>query len=113
MKWKRSFDQSMLARALFVNFATVGVCVTLLTGLFLFVELRAIQTQMGLRANDLAGFVAAQSDFAMLVGDRAELERIAHNALSIEDVLFVELTERAGESIRVSRPGLAPEKIPA
>ena len=112
MKWKQRFDQSMLAHALFVNFATVGACVTLLTGLFLFVELRAIQTQMGLRAKDLGKFVAAQSDFAMLVGDRAELERIAHNALSIEDVLFVVLTERSGESIRASRPDIAPEKIP-
>jgi PAS domain S-box-containing protein len=41
------------------------------------------------------------------------LERIAHNALSIEDVLFVVLTESQGESIRVSRPGFALDKIPA
>ncbi len=81
--------------------------------MILFVELRAIRTQMNLRFRDLAGFVAAQSDFAMLVGDRAELERIAHNAFSVEDVLFVVLTESEGESIRVSRPGFALEKIPA
>jgi PAS domain S-box-containing protein len=113
MRWKRSFNQSLLARALFSNFVLVGVSVTLLTGLFLFVQLRAIQTQMDLRAKVLAGFVAAQSDFAMLVGDRADLERIARSALSIEDVLFVVLTYRGGESIRVSRPGFPPEKIPA
>ncbi len=113
MTRKRSVDHSILARALVANFTLVSVCVTLLTGLILFVELRAIRTQMNLRFRDLAGFVAAQSDFAMLVGDRAELERIAHNALSIEDVLFVVLTESQGESIRVSRPGFALERIPA
>jgi sensor histidine kinase regulating citrate/malate metabolism len=31
-------------------------------------------------------------------------ERIAHDALSVEDVLFVVLTDRAGEPIRISRP---------
>jgi PAS domain S-box-containing protein len=112
MRWKRSFNQSLLARALFSNFVLVGVSVTLLTGLFLLGQLRAIRTQMDLRAKALAGFVAAQSDFAMLVGDRADLERIARSALSIDDFLFVVLTYPGGESIRVNRPGFPPEKIP-
>ena len=112
MRWKRCFNQSLLARALFSNFVLVGVSVTLLTGLFLLVQLRAIQTQMDLRARALSGFVAAQSDFSMLVGDRADLERIARSALSIDDVLFVVLTYRGGESIRVSRPGFPLEQIP-
>ena len=112
MSLKRTFNQSLLARALVSNFALVGVSVTLLTGLFLFLQLRAIQIQLDLRAKVLAGFVATQSDFAMLVGDRFELERIAHNALSIEEVLFVVLTDRDGRSIRVGGPDFPPDKIP-
>jgi hypothetical protein len=66
MKLKRSFHESLLARALFSNFALVGVLVALLTGLFMFGQLQAIQTQMDLRAKVLAGFVATQSDFPSL-----------------------------------------------
>jgi HAMP domain-containing protein len=76
-------------------------------------QLQAIQTQMDLRAKVLAEFVATQSDFALLVGDRAELQRIADSALAIEDVLFVVVTDRGGESARAVRPGFPSEKIPA
>jgi len=113
MKLYGNFNQTLLARALFFNFALVGVSVTLLTGVFLFMQFRAIQSQIDLQAKVLAGFVATQSEFAMLVGDRAELERIARLALSNDDVLFVELNDRAGESIRVSKVDFPPEQIPA
>ena len=113
MRLKNGFNQSLLARALLSNFALVGVSVTVLTGVFLYGQLQAIQTQLDLRARVLAGFVATQSEYSMLVRDRPELERIAHNALSIEDVLFVALTDRAGQGTLVSRPDFPLEKIPA
>jgi signal transduction histidine kinase len=58
-----------------------------------------------LRAGSLAEFVASQSEFAMLVGDRTELETIARNALAGEDVLFVSLTDATGQRLAwSSRP---------
>src|SRR5450432_2077107 len=112
MSMKRTVNRSLLSRALLSNFALVGVLVTLLTGLFLLVQLRGFRIQMDLQAKVLARLVSTQSELAMLVGDRPALEIIAGNVLSIEDVLFVVLTDHSGESIRVSRPGFPIEKIP-
>jgi PAS domain S-box-containing protein len=97
-------NQSLLAQALFSNFVLVGASAALLTVLFVLAQLSAAGRQVGLRAEVLADFVATQSEFAMLVGDRTELERIAHNALNVEDVLFVVLAGKVGEPICVSQP---------
>jgi PAS domain S-box-containing protein len=104
-------NPSLLKQALFSNFLLVGASVVLLTVLFVLAQLSAAGRQMGLRAEVLADFVATQSEVAMLVGDRTELERIAHDALNVEDVLFVVMTGRAGDSICLSRPGFPVEKI--
>jgi PAS domain S-box-containing protein len=104
-------NPSLLKQALFSNFILGGASVVLLTALFVLAQLSAAGRQMGLRAEVLADFVATQSEFAMLVGDRTELERIAHNALNVEDVLFVVMTGTAGDSICLSQPGFPVEKI--
>jgi PAS domain S-box-containing protein len=98
-------NPSLLRRALFSNFILVGVSVVLLTVLFVLAQLSAAGRQMGLRAEVLADFVATQSEFAMLVGNRTELERIARNALNVEDAAFVVIADAAGDSIRIGRPG--------
>ncbi|MGA3239418.1 MAG: ATP-binding protein [Bryobacteraceae bacterium] len=108
-RWNK--DPSLLKQALFSNFILGGASVVLLTALFVLAQLSAAGRQMGLRAEVLADFVATQSEFAMLVGDRTELERIAHNALNVEDVLFVVMTGTAGDSICLSQPGFPVEKI--
>ena len=107
----RNGNPSLLKQALFSNFLLVGASVVVLTALFVFAQVSAAGRQMGLRAEVLADFVATQSEFSMLVGDRTELERIAHNALKAEDVLFVVMTGTAGDSIRLSQPGFPFEKI--
>jgi PAS domain S-box-containing protein len=112
MKWKQKIDRSLLAQALLSNFLLVGMGAMVLTGVFLIAQFRAMRGQMDLRAGALAGFVATQSEFAMLVGDQSELQRIARNTLSIEDVLFVVMTGRSGESVRMSHPGFPAERIP-
>jgi PAS domain S-box-containing protein len=108
----RNNRPSLLKQALFSNFLLVGASVVLLTVLFVLAQVSAAGRQMGLRAEVLADFVATQSEFAMLVGDQTELERIAHNALNVEDVLFVVMAGTAGESIRIGQPGFPVEKIP-
>ena len=91
--WPRR--ESLLARVTASSLALVGLSVTVLTVTFLLTQRAAFETQLHLRAESLADFVASQSQFAMLVGNRAELETIARNTLAAEDVLFVELKEAA------------------
>jgi PAS domain S-box-containing protein len=107
----RNNHPSLLKQALFSNFLLVGASVVLLTVLFVLAQVSTAGRQMGLRAETLADFVATQSEFAMLVGDRTELERIAHNALNVEDVLFVVMVGTAGDSIRLSQTGFPPGNI--
>ena len=65
--------QSLRIRALAANLTLAGISVIVLTVLFLLAERAALQKQLELRAHTLAQFVASQSEFAMLVGNRPEL----------------------------------------
>jgi signal transduction histidine kinase len=67
-----------------------------LSALFLWNYSRDLDRQIASRAEALAEFLAGQSQFAMLVGDRSELERIGRNAIATDQVLFVELTDALG-----------------
>src|ERR1039458_8055548 len=101
-----SVRHSLLARLLASNLALAAVTVLSLTSLFLWAYTRDLDRQVARRADSLAGFLAGESQFAMLVGDRGELERIARNAVSSDQVVFVELRD-ADETAPVfcRRPG--------
>jgi PAS domain S-box-containing protein len=103
-------QQSLRTRALAANLAVAATSVTVLTVLFLLAQRSALEKQLELRARTLAEFVASQSQFAMLVGNRAELETVAAAAVSSEDVLFVELTPGGRERIYARRPGPLPRR---
>ncbi len=75
-----------------------------LTVLFLLAQRSALEKQLELRARMLAEFVAGQSQFGMLVGNKAELETIAASAIASEDVVFVVLEPRGGEKIAARHP---------
>ena len=94
------FFRSLLARVLASSLTLATVMVFGLTLLFLWNYHRDLDRQVASRAEALAGFLAGQSQFAMLVGDRTDLERIARNAVSTDRVVFVELTD-AEESVPV------------
>jgi signal transduction histidine kinase len=95
---------SLLARALAATVA--GTALTgLLTGAIFFLSMRGVyRHELDLRAGSAAQFVASQAQFAVLVHDRTEMERLAREAMSLEDVIFVEITDLNCEGIRVSRP---------
>jgi len=69
------------------------ISVSGLTVLFLWNYNRDLDRQISSRAEELAGFLTGQCQFAMLVGDRGDLERIGRNAVASQQVLFVELTD--------------------
>ena len=48
-----------------------------------------LRRQLELRAQTSADFLASQSEFPLLTGDREELQRVANAALRNEDVLYV------------------------
>jgi len=68
--------ESLLTRVITSSLALAGVSITVLTVAFLLATGAAFETQLRLRARSLADFVAGQSEFAMLVGDRVGLEAI-------------------------------------
>jgi PAS domain S-box-containing protein len=113
MGLRQRVNQSLLARALLSNFALVGAPVVLLTAVFLLVQFAEMRRQLDLRASLVGHFVATQSEFGMRAGDRTELQRIAQSSLSVEDVLFVVMTDRTGDSIRISRAGFPSGSMPA
>jgi signal transduction histidine kinase len=101
-----AFRSSLWWRMLSANLALNAVLVAGLTGLFLWTYSRDLERQIAGRAQALAGFLAGQSRFAMLVGDRAEMERIARNAVASDEVLLVELTDgESGQPVSATRPG--------
>jgi signal transduction histidine kinase len=101
-----AFRTSLWRRMFSAAFALNAVLSVGLTGLFLWTYSRDLERQIAGRAQALAGFVAGQCRFAMLVGDRPELERVARSAVTSEDVLLVELTDaESGAPVSASRPG--------
>jgi signal transduction histidine kinase len=92
----RALQHSLLARVLVSSGALASLSILGVTSLFLWNYSRDLDRQIASRAEALAGFLAGQSQFAMLVGDRPDLERIGRNAISTDQVLFVELTDAQG-----------------
>ena len=100
-------NNSMLARALLATLIVGASAIGVVTVLFVFAQRSILRHQVELRAAEIADFVASQSEFPMLVGDRVLLARIAANALANEDVLFVAFDDKSGPGvIRSIRLGL-------
>jgi signal transduction histidine kinase/CheY-like chemotaxis protein len=104
---------SLLKRALAANIALVGISVLFVASLFLITQRSVIQGQLEARAGLLAEFLASQSELAMLVRNRTELERTATAALSTEDVLYVRMSDASGNVLaQVGRQGFPLSGIP-
>ena len=104
---------SLLNRALVANIILVGTSVGCLVALFLVTQRTVLQGQLEARAGLLAESLASQSELAMLVRNRPELERTAVTALSSEDVLYVVLEDASGNvQARAARPGFPVNAIP-
>ena len=124
----RVLQPSLRTRVLASNMAFAAVTVLSLSALFLWTYSRDLERQLASRAEDMAGFLAGQSQFAMLVGDRSELERIAGNAVLNAQIVFVQLSDAQGDNpvlrrkegegssapghlIEVSRPVMRPPQV--
>jgi signal transduction histidine kinase len=97
------FRHSLGTRLLASNMVFATITVSALAVLFLWTYNRDLDRQLTSRAEVLAGFLAAQSQFPMLVGDRSELERLAANAVAGGHVVFVEFNDGLGGNPVVRR----------
>jgi len=104
---------SLLNKALVANVVLVGTSLACMAG-FLTVQQRwVLQDQLEARAGLLAESLASQSELAMLVHNRPELERSATAALSNEDVLYVRISVASGNLVvTAARPDFPLSAIP-
>jgi hypothetical protein len=117
---------SLGTRMLACTMIFAAIAVLSLSAVFVWTYNRDLDRQLTSRADATAGFLAGQSQFAMLVGDRAQLERIAANAIAGQSVVFVEFNDAQGStpvvlrkeggragapSIEVSRPVMRPAQV--
>jgi signal transduction histidine kinase/CheY-like chemotaxis protein len=105
--------QSLLNRALAANVLLVGTSVGCLMVLFLLTQRSVLQGQLEARAGLLAEALGSQSELALLVRNREELERTAATALGSEDVLYVLMEDASGTVLAAARrPGFPLGAIP-
>ncbi len=109
-------DRSLLAQALVANFVPMAITVLtvgMLTAGLLALNWRASERELRLRAEALAHFLARQSEFPLLVGDRKALAEIAGAALSVQDVLYVVISDTGGAPVALHcREGFPPKAVP-
>lgn len=105
----------ILLKALIGTTALVAASVLSLSGLFLLRHQAAFQRQFELRAESLASSLAAQSQFAMLLANRAELERMARTALAgSADAVYVVMEDASGNYIAgAEREPISRQTLPA
>ncbi len=101
--WIHRWRHSLGIRMLTGNMVVVAITVCTLSTLFLWTYNRDLERQLTRRGEAMAGFLADQSQFALLVGDRAGLERLADIVVSNDQVEFVELHDDAQKANPVVR----------
>ena len=96
--------QASLANVLVMLGAAVSV-----TSLILWNQNTGLRRQLELRAEASAEFLASQSAFPLLTGDRAELLRVAKSAATNEDVLYVVVFDESGRELAQAGRWAAPQ----
>jgi signal transduction histidine kinase len=105
----RRAQRSFLSQAFAVNalpvFASV-LCVLCFMFVNLFLQKETFRREAQMRTESIAQFVAQQSELAVLLDDKAEMERIVQSALEVPDVLDVAIRPTGaagGMDVRGSR----------
>src|SRR5690349_18389359 len=104
----------IVIKALLGTGALVAACVVSLSGLFLLRHQTAFQRQFELRAESLASSLAGQTQFALLLANSGDLERISRAALAGNgDVLYVVIEDASGKTMATAeRPPLSRRSLP-
>jgi len=110
--------KSLLMQASVANLLVMAAAVVGGALLTLWNQRASLSQQLELRARASAEFLASQSEFPLLIGNRSELRRVAESAATNEDVLYVVVgsddgwtEERAGRFYAENR-ALSPAAAP-
>ena len=109
------YKSRILIKTLLATCALVAASVVSLSGLFLLRHQTAFQRQFELRAESLANSLAAQSQFALLLGDRDGLARLVRSSMAGSgDVLYVVVEDASGKYMAgTGRPPLNRQSLPS
>ena len=88
--------RSLLTQASWINVLVMVAGALSITVLILWNESGVMRRQLELRAQTSADFLASRSEFPLLTGNGAELQRAAESARSSEDILYVVIADPAG-----------------
>ena len=104
----------ILIKALLGMGAVVAASVVSLSGLFLLRHQSAFQRQFELRAESLAISLAGQSQFALLLANRVELEGMARAVMAgNKDVLYVAVEDASGNYVAgAQRAPMSRQSVP-
>ena len=91
--------KSLLTQVSLTNVLIVAAAAVSITSLALWNQNTGLRRQLELRAQTSADFLASQSEFPLLIGDRDELQRVAASAMRNEDVLYVAIRDEAGRIV--------------
>ena len=92
-------------QACMTNVLLMGIASVVTTCVVLWKESSSLEQQLQLRAQASAQFLASESEFAILIGDRNELQRIAMSAAATEDVLYIVITDEKGLKLAAAGRG--------
>ena len=96
---RKGLQMSLLMRATLANFLIVSAAAVSLAALFLWNLNNGLRQQLELRARASADYLARQSEFALLVGDRRELTHIAASAADNHEILYVVISDESGRTL--------------
>src|SRR5579864_5024860 len=88
--------RSLLTQASLANALVMVVAAWSIAALILWNENGVMRRQLELRGQTSADFLASQSEFPLLTGNRDELQRAAESARKNEDVLYVVIADPSG-----------------
>jgi signal transduction histidine kinase/ActR/RegA family two-component response regulator len=103
---------SLLRQALVTYCGLVLTTLTALTMLFVITLESSFEKQLDLKARSVAELLAAESGQALLAGDRKILSRVAASALSIDEVVYVKMTDSSGSVAQAVRAGFPLNDVP-
>lgn len=97
--------RTLLMQASLANILLMGMAAVTGASVLMWKESSSFEQQLELRARALAEFLASESEFALLIGDRSELQRITKSAVTGEDVLYVVIIGEDGQYVATAGRG--------
>lgn len=102
---------SIARKANFLTISMVLLSSTLLGVYFVVQEQRALETELQERSAVIAGSLAANLEYPLLIGDTAAIARSVRSTLNQKDVLGCRVEDRNGRIIYEDGTGSAPEGV--